>query len=411
MWREGPTWSSNPAEWPPGITLEPTSDTRSEAKITREILKTAQAKQDVFDQLLDKHPLAKVLRIGAWTCHFVYNCKNQSRDREVGHIRTWEIKQQQLWWIRRAQETAIGDSHFQADQLQLNLQANDEQVLECRGRIVGEYPIYLPDSHPFTAQVVRQAHISTLHGGIPITMAKVRERYWVPRLRRLAKKIRRSCHGCKRFQAKAYQTPPPGNLPTTRTQGSTPYQVLGVDFTGPIKYVPKSKKEAKAYLVLYTCSLTRAVHLDFVKSLDTQEFIVSPRRFIACRGRPEIIYSDNATTFKAAANWIQHVRKDEKLNDLLASLAIEWRFNLSRAPWWGGQFERLIGVFKNVFYKSIGNGSLSWTELEEVTINNRLLSYLEDDIDLPVLTPNTILHTNPTYLPELERHHVPDKDL
>ena len=248
-------------------------------------------------------------------------------------------------------------------------------------------------------------------------MAKVRERYWVPRFRRLVKKIRKGCHGCKRFQSKPYQTPPPGNLPTTRTQGSTPYQVLGVDFAGPIKYALKSKREAKAYLVLYACSLTRALHLDLVKSLDTQEFIVSLKRFIARRGRPEIIYSDNATTFQAAGKWIQHIRKDEKLNDLLASLAIEWRFSLGRAPWWRGQFERLIGVFKNAFYKSIGNGFLSCTELEElvldieVTISNRPLSYLEDDIELPVLTPNAILHTNPTYLPELERHRIPDKDL
>ena len=157
--------------------------------------------------------------------------------------------------------------------------------------------------------------------------------------------------------------------------------------------------------------------MDLVKSLDTQEFIVSLKRFIARRGRPEIIYSDNATKLKAAAKWIERVREDEKLNDLLASLGIEWRFNLSRAPWWGGQFERLVGVFKNAFYKSIGNGFLSWTELEEfvldieVTINNRPLSYLEDDIEFPVLTPNAVLHTNPTYLPELERHRIPDKDL
>ena len=31
---------------------------------------------------------------------------------------------------------------FQADKLQLNVQGNDDQVLECRGGIIGEYPIY-----------------------------------------------------------------------------------------------------------------------------------------------------------------------------------------------------------------------------------------------------------------------------
>ena len=62
---------------------------------------------------------------------------------------------------------------------------------------------------------------------------------------------------------------------------------------------------------------------------------MSLKRFIARGGRPRLIYSDNAKTFKAAAKWIQLVRQDESLNSLLANLSIEGRFNLSRAPWWG----------------------------------------------------------------------------
>ena len=50
---------------------------------------------------------------------------------------------------------------------------------------MGEYPIYLPDNHPFTAKLTFNAHLSTLHGGVGLTMGKVREKYWVPRLRRL----------------------------------------------------------------------------------------------------------------------------------------------------------------------------------------------------------------------------------
>ena len=49
-------------------------------------------------------------------------------------------------------------------------------------------------SCPFTIKLVFQANLSTLHGGVGLTMAKVREKFWVPRLRRLAKKIRRSCN-------------------------------------------------------------------------------------------------------------------------------------------------------------------------------------------------------------------------
>ena len=109
--------------------------------------------------------------------------------------------------------------------------------------------------------------------------------------------------------------------------------------------------------------------------------------------------------------------KDEKIHGLLAQQGIEWKFNLNRAPWWGGQFERSIGLAKGSLYKSIGNGSLSWTELQEVlldvevALNDRPLDYEEDDIQLPIITPSSLLHTQPNALPVLELHHIQDYDL
>ena len=389
----------------------------AEAKVKREILSIAIPKHVALDQVLSNHALPKALRIGAWVRRFVLNCRNQARNRMTGPISTEEIQHQELWWVKQAQRSAHQPPSFQADKLQLNLQPNNQQVLECRGRIMGEYPIYLPDDQPFTSKVVFKAHLSTLHGGVGLTMAKVREKYWVPRLRRLVKKLRGSCHGCKRFRARAYQVLPPGNFPKTRTEGSRSFQVIGVDFTGPIKYSPRAKTESKAYLALYACSLARAVHLDLLKSLETSEFIGSLKRFIARRGRPELIYSDNGSTFKAAEKWLNKVQQDQRFHDLLAGLTIKWQFNLSRAPWWGGQFVRLIGLFKSAFYKTIGNGTLRWAELEEVvldaevTLNNRPLTYLEEDVQLPVLTPNSMLHISSGYLPKLQPYHLPEKDL
>ena len=417
LWKEGPTWLRNRSEWPTDVTLEATAETRAEAKVKQEILAVASVEKDEFDQLLDKFSLVKVLRIGAWIQRFLDNCRTKPKERKSGPIDTEEIERVKLWWIKRAQLQAQQDVRYEADQLHLNLQPNHRGILECRGRIVGEYPIYLPDHHPFTMSLVHHAHISTLHGGVGMTMAKVREHHWVPRLRQLAKKIRSKCHGCKRFQAKAFQTPPPGKLPSTRTQGTAPFQVLGVDFAGPIKYQVKGKKEKKAYLALFACSLTRAVHLELVRSLETEDFIMCFKKFIARRGRPELVYSDNGTTFKAAAKWLQKVRKDEQFNNYLAKLEIKWQFNLSRAPWWGGQFERLIGLFKRAFYKSIGNGALKWSELEEVVLdievalNNRPLTYMEDDVQQPVLTPNSLLQVNPCHLPEMETYQIECKDL
>ena len=44
-------------------------------------------------------------------------------------------------------------------------------------------------------------------------------------------------------------------------------------------------------------------------------------------------------------------------------------------------------------------------------MNNRPLCYQEDDVQLPVLTPNTMLHIQPRHIPELQHHNIEDTDL
>ena len=107
------------------------------------------------------------------------------------------------------------------------------------------------------------------------------------------------------------------------------------------------------------------------------------------------------------------MHKDEIFNDFLSQQSIIWQFNLSRAPWWGGQFERLIGLMKAAFYKTVGQGLLTWEELTkvlldiEVTLNNRPLSYLEEDVQLPKLLPvHQFQHTART-----RAHHLDERDL
>ena len=248
-------------------------------------------------------------------------------------------------------------------------------------------------------------------------MVKVRERHWIPRLRRLIKRVIKDCHGCKRFHAIAYATPPPANLPTTRTEGSTAYQVIGIDYAGPLRYRKSKGKEGKAYILLYACSLTRGVYLDLLPNMEMADCLKSLQRFIARRGRPERIYSDNGATFVAAAKWLDRVQRDEQLQDFLARNAIKWQFNLSRAPWWGGQFERMVGLVKAALYKVIGHGHLTWNELEavllsvETTLNDRPLGYVEEDIQSMVMTPNSLLFLRPNQLLEPSHHLVEDKDL
>ena len=387
MWWEGPEWMADRERWPPEQIIQPSVESTAEAKATKELFALAVDVTDRLDAVLEKFELNKAINICAWISRFLYNSRYPNQ-KLSGPLTTKEKKNQQTFWVKRSQQNC----DFQDDRLQLNLQPNQDGILECRGRIQGVYPIYLPDKHLYTQKLVHHEHLRTLHGGVGLTMTSVRRHHWVPRLRKLAKRTIRGCHGCQRFQARAAANPPPGNLPVDRTQGSHPFQIVGVDYAGPIKYRKHGKVEAKAYIVLYACSLCRALYLDLVPSLETQEFILSLKKLIARKGRPEKIYSDNGKTFVGAARWLRKAMYDEKFNKFLAENEIIWQFNLSRAPWWGGQFERMVGLVKNAFYKTIGCGLLSWAELEEVlldveiTLNDRPLSYVEDDVALPILT-------------------------
>jgi len=192
---------------------------------------------------------------------------------------------------------------------------------------------------------------------------------------------------------------------------------VGVDYAGPIRFKATNKREGKVYVILYACSLSRALYLDLARTMGTSEFLLSLKGMIARRGRPSTIYSDNGSTFVGAAAWMRQVRNDERLNDYLARHQISWKFNLSRAPWWGGQFERMVGLVKTAMRKTIGNANLTFDELKEylldveVALNSRPLSYVEEDVQLPVLTPASMLYSQPNLLPERQPHHEEDMPL
>ena len=94
-----------------------------------------------------------------------------------------------------------------------------------------------------------------------MTIAKIREKHWIPPLRRLTKRVINECPGCKRFQVTALANPPTGSLPKKRTEGSVPFKSIGVDCAGPIKY---NKREMKPCILLHAYSSTRAVYLDLL---------------------------------------------------------------------------------------------------------------------------------------------------
>ena len=259
--RTVPEWLSNKECWSPDIVTNDTQESLAEAKAKRDMLAVTVVALDELDDLLERFSQWKAFRVTAWIIRFTQNSRAKKTKRLGGvPLTANETKKAELFWMKRAQTRATADGRYLEDKLQLNLQRNRDGVLECRWRVKGHYPIFLPDGQRYTEKFVAQTHVAVLDGGVVSTMAQVREYYWLPRLRRLTKKVVKSCHECRRFRAQAYTSPPPGNLPRDRAVGQTPFQVIGVNFAGQLRYRKKPKTEGKACILLYACSLTRAVY-------------------------------------------------------------------------------------------------------------------------------------------------------
>lgn len=155
-----------------------TAETLAEAKTVREIFKFTDNKDvNELDKLLHKHNVWRV--ICAWMARLIHNSRHLSPERKKGPLTSEELKVQRRFWERRAQQEGMRSEKFEEDRQKLNLQLNNNDLLECRGRIQGVYPVYLPEIAVYTEKFI-QAHESTLHGGAGMTTAKVCEQHWVP---------------------------------------------------------------------------------------------------------------------------------------------------------------------------------------------------------------------------------------
>ncbi|XP_008418940.1 uncharacterized protein LOC103471603 [Poecilia reticulata] len=234
-----------------------------------------------------------------------------------------------------------------------------------------------------------------MHAGVRDTLVQTRERYWIMRARQVVKKVVSICTFCKKFNAKVgQQTTAP--LPKNRITESPPFEVTGVDFTGPL-YVKEQGSTRKSYVALFTCAVTRAVHLELVSDLSTKNFLLALKRIISRRGLCKVIYSDNAMTFKRAKQDLKKLWesiKDPQLQNVFSEKGITWRFIAERASWWGRFWERVVRSVKVILRKVLGRAKLSfkevWTTLAEAEaiINSRSLTYVHIDVDEPQpLTP------------------------
>ena len=195
-------------------------------------------------------------------------------------------------------------------------------------------------------------------------------------------------------------------LPTKRVTQSSPFSHSAVDYFGPL-FIKAMNENRKVWVYLYTCLVTRAIHLELMSDVSTEQFLLGFRRFLSHYGKPKEIISDNVSQFKLASDIIEKVwRQILSEKDVLcyaANESIKWKFIVELAPWMGGFYERLIGQVKRSLRKAIGKLCLTYDQLltilkkVEAVINSRPLVYMEDDINSSMtLTLSHFLTLNPT---------------
>lgn len=90
----------------------------------------------------------------------------------------------------------------------------------------------------------------------------------------------------------------------------------GIDFAGPLYVTPYRKRgvrSVKAYICLFICLVTKAVHIELASNLTSACFIDAFKRFLSRRGPCSFVYSDNGTNFVSAKAYFK------ELHDLLQS--------------------------------------------------------------------------------------------
>lgn len=200
-----------------------------------------------------------------------------------------------------------------------------------------------------------------------------------------------------------------GQLPVERVTPFRPFLHTGIDYAGPFlikTWRGKNARSYKAYITLFVCEATSAVHLELVIDYTTERFIAAYKRFTSKRGICATLRSDCGTNLKGADSELRKLfssasKEFGSLASLLTKDGTQWMFNPPGAPHFGGKWEAGVKSVKFHLKRVIGDTWLTYEEMStlltqiEAVLNSRPLSPLSDDPnDFNALTPGHFLIGN-----------------
>lgn len=264
---------------------------------------------------------------------------------------------------------------------------DDQGIMRVGGRLMNspdlsyeeKFPILLSKDHILTKSLFIWTHSKYLHAGPKALLATIHRRYWVPRGKVLANQVLHGCVICVRSRPVTYKQVM-GSLPQERvTMTGRPFLTVGCDLAGPfhVHFKGRGSRPVIVYMVAFVCFSTKAVHLELVDDLTTAAFLDCLKRFIARRGLPREIWSDNATNFVGASRQLAAAKVLFSSKTHWESVyewcrdhqGITWRFIPPRSPHFGGLWEAAIKSAKHHIIRVAGAASLTRNELETLIVS------------------------------------------
>lgn len=254
--------------------------------------------------------------------------------------------------------------------------------------------------------IIDDIHRRIGHLGKNSILTVLKQKYWIVGANSIIKIMLSKCVTCKRYQGGLGEQKM-ANLPKERlVSDEMPFSNIGIDFFGPF-YAKRGRSQVKRYGVIFTCMLSRAVHLEVAHSLNTDFCINALRRFISRRGTPKLIRTDNGTNFIGAERELREEIErwnNDRMNNFLLQKSIKWEFNPPYSSHFGGVWKRLIRSVRKVLYSVLREQSIRlddeglqtlFFEIEGI-LNGRPLTEMPNSVnELEVLTPNHLLLLHP----------------
>ncbi|GFX43096.1 integrase catalytic domain-containing protein [Trichonephila clavipes] len=231
---------------------------------------------------------------------------------------------------------------------------DDSGLLRVGGRLRNspiprnqKHSMIIPTNHYFTYIVINHFHILYFHTGAETTLENIRNNFWIPSARNVVRKILRTCITCRKVSAKDSQQLM-ADLSAARVTACRVFSQVGIDYFGPFQlktFSGKCRQIRKVYVCVFICFTVKAIHLELVSDLTTEAFLAALKWFVAGKGRPIEIHSDNGRNFVGANNELRKILKAlfkgkmEEIMDFLSKEQIKWNFNPPSAPHFGGLWE------------------------------------------------------------------------